>query len=147
MLKMPNPLLQPRPLAGAAERHVRPHMTRRSRLAFANLMVACGFATPLLSSCGTTSQVPYGQPRSSVRSLASMDLINQEVKTSGGFHFTFKRADVDRFGPPRSEAVETYLKAHPHLMPPQCLNGSLYVRGGDTENGWGWAIFRCRAES
>lgn len=120
-------------------------MTRRNRSTLENITVRCGLAVAIfLSACGTTSEQPYGQPKSAVRSLASMNLVDHELKASGGFQFTFKRDDVDRFGPPRSRAVETYLAARPDLMPPQCSNGPLYVKGGDTEGGWGWAIFQCR---
>jgi hypothetical protein len=122
-------------------------MTGRSRGAITSLTLLCAPTAFLLGACGTTSQVPYGQPQSAVRPLASMNLTDRDLKASGGFQFNFKRADVDRFGPPRSTAVEAYLRTHPHLMPPQCVNGPLYVRGGDTENGWGWAIFQCRPGS
>lgn len=120
-------------------------MTGRALPDLAKTAVVCASATFLLAACGATSQVPYGQPQSAVRSLASINLIDQELKASGGFEFNFKRVDVDRLGPPRSTAVERYLRAHSHLLPPQCVNGPRYVRGGHTEGGWGWAIFLCRS--
>jgi hypothetical protein len=30
------------------------------------------------------------------------------------------------------------------LLPKQCTSGIEYIRGGETEGGWGWAEFQCK---
>lgn len=41
-----------------------------------------------------------------------------------------------------AEAVPPYLSKE-GLIPPECHNGIIVIRGGYTEGGWAWVEFRC----
>ena len=55
----------------------------------------------------------------------------------------FKWGPTYALAPTRDAAVETMLKKT-ELMPQNCSKGIKYLRGGETEGGWGWAEFECK---
>lgn len=61
----------------------------------------------------------------------------------GRFVFDFKRYKVDQRGVGRKVAVENYIFQH-ELVPKECANGIEIMWSGDTENGYGFAVFKCR---
>lgn len=61
---------------------------------------------------------------------------------NGEFLFTFKRHAVFQSNVDNSVAVKNYLETNKPLIP-ECVRGVSVLRTGDTQDGNGWATFRC----
>jgi len=93
-------------------------------------------------ACGSTSLVPYGQPRASVK------VINGELT------FFFYRTDVgveplglaekSKSKEARRIAIEHFFQKYPQISPPGCTNGIELLDTGDTEGGGAIATFKCK---
>lgn len=86
-----------------------------------------------LNACGVAELVPYGQPQANIRIVGYDE-----------FEFSFRRDEVDSYGSDRNGAVEKYLQQHSWILPPNCGQGIKILRGGDTEAGGGWVLFKCK---
>lgn len=76
----------------------------------------------------------------------SPERMRRSVQSLGGglYVVDYKWSYVEgTFGKDRPTAVPAYLKAK-DLVPVECAQGVVVVRGGRTEGGWAWAEFRCK---
>ena len=53
------------------------------------------------------------------------------------------REVAQNFGKDRAVAIPKYLEAK-GIVPAECSSGITVIRGGEVENGGGWAEFRCK---
>jgi hypothetical protein len=75
------------------------------------------------------------------------------IKSNDGIHYEihFRRDEIESYGAPhihkgddRAPAVEKLMQANPAMYPKECTNGVVFVKSGDSENGWAWARIRCK---
>jgi hypothetical protein len=64
--------------------------------------------------------------------------------THSSYGASFKWSRTYALAPTRAKAVELMLR-ETGLLPAACSKGIRYLRGGETEGGWGWAEFECAA--